>query len=88
MKIGIIGAGMVGQALGAGFAAKGHRVMLGTREPSGEKIQRWVRETDRYYELSPPSDPSDAILLYANQLKVTGRSAGDPPRSCWMAHPT
>jgi len=34
-------------------------------------VYRWVRETDRYYELSPPSDPSTAILLYANQLKAT-----------------
>lgn len=32
---------------------------------------RWVRETDNYYELSPPSDLSDPIYLFANQLKVT-----------------
>ena len=34
MKIGIIGSGIVAQTLGAGFAAHGHEVVLGTREPA------------------------------------------------------
>ena len=34
-------------------------------------VYRWVRETDKYYELSPPSEPSAPIYLYANQLQVT-----------------
>jgi predicted dinucleotide-binding enzyme len=47
MKVGILGSGMVGQALGAGFAGHGHAVMLGTRDPSQEKVQEWVTKTGK-----------------------------------------
>ncbi len=47
MKIGIIGSGVVGKALGAGFADSGHEVMLGTRTPDAEKIQAWVKDTGK-----------------------------------------
>ncbi|HUR62491.1 MAG TPA: NAD(P)-binding domain-containing protein [Candidatus Thermoplasmatota archaeon] len=33
MRVGIIGSGQVGQTLAAGFAKKGHDVVLGTRDP-------------------------------------------------------
>ena len=42
MRIGIIGSGDVGRALGRGFAARGHDVKLGTRDPGAEKIQDWL----------------------------------------------
>jgi len=45
MKIGILGSGAVGQALGGGFAALGHEVKLGTREPWSEKPQAWATRT-------------------------------------------
>jgi predicted dinucleotide-binding enzyme len=37
MKVGIIGSGDVGRILGNGFAAKGHDVVVGTRDPKGAK---------------------------------------------------
>lgn len=40
MKIGILGSGMVAQALGAKLAESGHEVMLGTRTPL--KLQEWA----------------------------------------------
>ncbi len=40
MKIGIIGAGGVAQTLAAGFLAKGHEVMLGTRDRA--KLEEWL----------------------------------------------
>ena len=40
MKIGILGSGSVAQTLAAGFAAHGHAVMLGTREPA--KLAGWA----------------------------------------------
>ena len=40
MKIAIIGGGMVGQTLGAGFAKAGHQVTLGIRNPSPEELAR------------------------------------------------
>ncbi|HEV7700243.1 MAG TPA: NAD(P)-binding domain-containing protein [Pyrinomonadaceae bacterium] len=40
MKLGILGSGSVAQVLGSGFIARGHTVMLGTREPS--KLGEWL----------------------------------------------
>lgn len=39
MKVGVIGSGVVAQALGDGFVKHGHEVMLGTRDPS--KLVDW-----------------------------------------------
>jgi predicted dinucleotide-binding enzyme len=41
MKIGIVGSGDVGQHLGSGFAATGHLVKIGSREPSSAKLATW-----------------------------------------------
>jgi 8-hydroxy-5-deazaflavin:NADPH oxidoreductase len=40
MKIGILGSGNVAQVLGSGYLAKGHEVMLGTRDAS--KLGEWL----------------------------------------------
>ncbi len=40
MRVGIIGSGVVAQALGDGFVKHGHEVMLGTREPA--KLAEWL----------------------------------------------
>ncbi len=39
MKIGIIGTGNVGQALGVTWAQKGYEVIFATRDPHSEKVQ-------------------------------------------------
>jgi predicted dinucleotide-binding enzyme len=44
MKIGILGTGDVGRALGKGFLALGHEVKLGSREANNEKAAAWVKE--------------------------------------------
>jgi 8-hydroxy-5-deazaflavin:NADPH oxidoreductase len=41
-RIGILGSGDVAKALGRGFAAHGHPVMLGTRDP--KKLETWQQE--------------------------------------------
>jgi predicted dinucleotide-binding enzyme len=45
MKIGILGTGDVGKALGKGFLALGHEVKLGGREATNEKAAAWVKES-------------------------------------------
>ena len=40
MKIGIIGSGVVAQTLGSGYVAKGHEVLLGTRDTA--KLSEWL----------------------------------------------
>jgi 8-hydroxy-5-deazaflavin:NADPH oxidoreductase len=42
MKIGILGTGEVGQALGHGLISIGYEVKMGSREAGGEKARAWV----------------------------------------------
>jgi hypothetical protein len=44
MKIGILGTGDVGRALGNAFLATGHEVKLGSREAGNEKAAAWVKQ--------------------------------------------
>jgi NADPH-dependent F420 reductase len=39
MKIAVIGTGNVGSTLGKSWAAKGHQIIFGTRDPNGAKVQ-------------------------------------------------
>ncbi|MFN8474663.1 MAG: NADPH-dependent F420 reductase [Anaerolineae bacterium] len=39
MKTGVLGSGNVGQAIASGAIAQGHEVMIGSRDPQGEKAQ-------------------------------------------------
>jgi 8-hydroxy-5-deazaflavin:NADPH oxidoreductase len=42
MRVGIIGSGSVGQALGTGFLGRGDEVLLGSREPRKPEVQAWA----------------------------------------------
>jgi predicted dinucleotide-binding enzyme len=41
-RIGVIGSGAVGQTLAAGFASRGHDVMLGSRDPEKNEVRAWL----------------------------------------------
>jgi len=43
-KVGIIGSGDVGQALGLGFAKNGYDVKIGSRTPESEKLKAWIEK--------------------------------------------
>lgn len=46
-RVGVIGSGQVGRALAAGFAAHGHEVTIGTRDPeANEDLQAWAAQHD------------------------------------------
>ena len=45
MKVGILGSGGVGQALGKGFADLGHDVKMGTRDMNQEKVKAWLSKS-------------------------------------------
>jgi predicted dinucleotide-binding enzyme len=44
MKVGILGSGNVGQALGRGLIARGHEVKMGSREKNNEKGADWAKK--------------------------------------------
>jgi predicted dinucleotide-binding enzyme len=45
MKIGILGTGVVGTALGTGFVTLGHEVCMGARSAGHEKARAWISTT-------------------------------------------
>lgn len=45
MKVGVLGTGDVGKALGKAFLATGHEVKMGAREAGNEKAAAWVKES-------------------------------------------
>lgn len=45
MKVGVLGSGVVGRTLAAGFLKHGHRVFLGTRDPQAEDVTSWAANT-------------------------------------------
>jgi len=46
-RVGVIGSGQVGRALAAGFAAHGHEVTIGTRQPEeNDELQAWSAQHD------------------------------------------
>jgi predicted dinucleotide-binding enzyme len=44
MKIGVLGTGDVGRVLGAGFAALGHEVKIGSRDPQKPEVREWLKK--------------------------------------------
>ena len=44
-NVGVLGSGIVGQTLGAGFLKHGHKVMMGTRDPKAGSVQKWISQT-------------------------------------------
>jgi len=47
MNIGILGTGDVGKVLAAGFKSAGHKVMIGTRDPSSGKLGDWLTQAGK-----------------------------------------
>jgi len=44
MKVAILGSGNVGRALGTGFVAKGHDVVMGSRDPESDAVKAWLAD--------------------------------------------
>jgi predicted dinucleotide-binding enzyme len=42
MKVGVLGSGIVGQTLAAGFLKHGHQVLVGTRDAKGADVAEWA----------------------------------------------
>jgi predicted dinucleotide-binding enzyme len=85
MKIGIIGTGNVGGALGKGWLRKGHEVIFGVRDPNSEKAQIFVQSAGqklRIVKVNELSTLSEIIVLATpwsgteDAIKTAGNLAG------------
>lgn len=63
MDIVILGAGAVGQALGVGWVAAGHRVRFTSREPDSERARAVAQRTGIDYIAIDSFDRADAIVI-------------------------
>lgn len=81
MKVGILGSGDVARALGAGFVAHGHDVMLGTRDPA--KLADWAVAHDGVRTGSVAEAAAHGELLV---LAVRGAVAEQVLRSAGEQH--
>ena len=44
MKVGILGSGDVGRALGKGFVSRQHEVKIASRTPNSDKLKTWINQ--------------------------------------------
>jgi predicted dinucleotide-binding enzyme len=66
MKIGILGTGEVGQAMGRGFVSRGHDVKMGSRDAGNAKAQAWAKQAGAKASVGTFADAAkfgDAIAL-------------------------
>ena len=80
--IAIIGTGNVAEALGPAFAAQGHRIIYGSRNPGSSKTQRLVGDTGENASATSPEaavKEADIVVLAVPGMMVADitRSLGD-----------
>jgi 8-hydroxy-5-deazaflavin:NADPH oxidoreductase len=76
MRIAVLGSGVVGQTLAAGFIRHGHETMMGTREP--EKLREW-QKTHSAAKLGSVSDA--AAFAEVVMLAVKGSASAQALRT-------
>ena len=82
MKIGIIGAGNVGGTLGKAWAAKGHAVVYGVRNPTDAKTTELLKATGHGARAASPAEATTAgeVIVFATPWPATEaavKSAGN-----------
>ena len=77
--IAIIGTGNVAEALGPAFAAQGHRIVYGSRNPGSSKTQRLVGDTGENASATSPEaavKEADIVVLAVPGMMVADISRG------------
>ena len=71
MKVGVIGSGVVGQTLAAGFLKHGHEVAIGTRDPA--KLKDWSAK-NKAPRSSPSQTPRHSAMSWCSRSRARSRS--------------
>ncbi len=66
--IAVIGTGSVGGALGPEFAAQGHKVIYGSRNPNSEEVLNLVKRTGHGATAAKPADAAAKAAICGLQL--------------------
>lgn len=80
MRIGIIGAGSVGGALGRGWARAGHEVTFGVRDASDPKVKKLMKETGaKAASVADAASGAEVVVLATpwGAIQDAVKSAGD-----------
>jgi NADPH-dependent F420 reductase len=79
MKIAVIGAGNVGKALGTGWAARGHDVVFGVRDPESEKSRAAREAGGRLASIGDAAKDAEVVVLATpwGGTEEAIRAAGD-----------
>lgn len=56
MKISIIGSGKVARVLAIGFASLGHKVMIGSRDPSNSELKTWHKKQSKKIQIGSTTE--------------------------------
>ncbi len=76
MKVGILGSGDVGRALGKGFVNRQHEVKIASRTPNSDKLKTWVNQVGRNASAGTFAESAafgDIIVLEAEDMGKSGR---------------
>jgi predicted dinucleotide-binding enzyme len=85
MKVGVLGTGMVGSAIAGKLNSLGHDVMVGSRDPGGEKAKALGLPVGSYAEAAAHGHwvinalPGEAGLGYLGQCELEARSSSTFP---------
>ena len=94
MKIGIIGSGNVGGALGTGWSRAGHEVIFSSRNPQSKEMQEVAAKAAPRAKAATPAEAAraaDVVLLAtpwgAAEQAVTARTAATAASQATRAMP-
>jgi predicted dinucleotide-binding enzyme len=71
--VGVLGTGDVGRRLAAAFKSRGHAVMIGSRDPGKDELQRWLKDEGGGVEAGTFADTAQFGQLLV--LAVLGEGA-------------
>ena len=86
MKVGVIGSGVVGQTLAAGFLKHGHEVAIGTRDPAKLKDWQAKNKSASVKSFAEAAAFGDVVVLaVAGDVGTRRAETGGRGRAQWQA---